>query len=138
MNAIHEDFVDVKELLEDINKALPEGRTINCLKIFRWTSPGAVLVTNEDIDDQFRAFFEHPLWHDIYENKQLNTRGGMGANLPAKAKVVGSDDGIKRGPGELLKDLHLAKYCIGDEKKPGGYVPNIFTNEIISSEYKNW
>lgn len=136
MNAIHEDFVDVKELLEDINKALPESRTINCLKIFRWTSPGAVLVTNEDIDDQFRAFFEHPLWHDIYENKQLNTRGGMGANLPAKAKVVGSDEGIKRGPGELLKDLHLAKYCIGDENKPG-YVPNIFTNEILSSEYKN-
>ena len=136
MNAIHEDFVDVKDLLEEINKALPEGRTIKCLKIFRWTSPGAVIVSNEDIDDQFRAFFEHPLWHDIYANQQLNTRGGMGANLPAKEKVVGSDDGIKRGPGELLKDLHLAKYCIGDEEK-SGYVPNIFTNEIISSEYKN-
>jgi hypothetical protein len=143
LKAIHEDFVDVKELLEDINKELAKPpnddgkvRRINCLKIFRWTSPGAVLVTNEDIDDQFRAFFEHPSWHDIYENKQLNTRGGMGANLPAKAKVVGSDEGIKRGPGELLKDLHLAKYCIGDEEEDG-YVPNIFTNEIISSEYKN-
>ena len=80
LKAIHEDFVDVKELLEDINKELAKApnddgkvRKINCLKIFRWTSPGAVLVTNEDIDDQFRAFFEHPSWHYIYENKQLIT-----------------------------------------------------------------
>ena len=137
LKAIHEDFVDVKVLLEEINKELQKKeREITSLKIFRWTSPGAVLVTNEDIDDRFRAFFQHPLWHDIYENKQLNTRGGMGANLPAKDKVVGSDEGMTRGPGELLKDLHLAKYRVGDENKDG-YVPNIFTNEILSSEYKN-
>ena len=138
LKQIHEDFVSVRVLLNDINEELlkTKQREITSLKIFRWTSPGAVLVTNEDIDDQFRAFFEHPLWHDIYKNKQLNTRGGMGANLPAKAKVVGSDQGIKRGPGELLKDLHLAKYRVGDEGKEG-YVDDVFTNEILSSEYKN-
>ena len=137
LKPIHEDFVSVRVLLNDINEELREkGREITSLKIFRWTSPGAVLVTNEDIDDRFRAFFQHPLWHDIYENKQLNTRGGMGANLPAKDKVVGSDEGITRGPGELLKDLHLAKYRVGDEGKDG-YVDDVFTNEILSSEYKN-
>ena len=49
---------------------------------------------------------------------------------------MGSDEGITRGPGELLKDLHLAKYYVGDEGKEG-YVDDVFTNEILSSEYKN-
>jgi len=138
MNAIHEDFVDVKDLLEDINVELGKngGRRINCLKIFRWTSPGAVLVTNEDIDDRFRTIFQHPLWQNVYSNKKLNTRQSMGKKTAANPKVVGSYAGIIRGPGELLKDLHLAKYCVGDENIRG-YEPNIFTNELISSEYKS-
>ena len=79
LEPIHEDFVSVRVLLNDINEELREkGREITSLKIFRWTFPGAVLVTNEDIDDRFRAFFEHPYGDDIYQNKQLNTRGGMG------------------------------------------------------------
>jgi len=138
LKPIHEDFVSVRVLLNDINDELPKERKIKSLKIFRWTSPGAVLVTNEDIDDKFRKCFEHPAWYDLYTNKQLKTRSGMGKDMPSESTVVGAEEGMERGPGELLKDLHLAKYRVGDEEKEGKkYEDDVFTNELISSEYEN-
>ena len=78
---MYNDFVNVKDLYEHINKELAkvpgnEGRQIKSLKIFRWTSPGASIVSNEEVDDVFREIFEHPHWHQLYENPDWkNWRG---------------------------------------------------------------
>jgi len=136
------DFINIKDLLEDINTTLrgmfpgEPWKQIEVMSVFRWTSPGASIVSNEDIDDVFRAIFQHPTWVKLYKNKRLYSRDGMGKNEPHLPQTVGSGELEWRGPGELLKDLQVFTYRIGDEEKPD-YIRQIFLNELISSEYQS-
>ena len=113
---VQDDFIRMKDLFDHVNDELAknckEGRRITSIKNFRWTSPGASIVSNEDIDDNFRGIFEHPHWYDLY-GLPYTTRHGLGKNRPHKPNTVGgreSDTGDTWGPGELLTDLHLALY----------------------------
>tara|TARA_B100000575_G_scaffold294071_1_gene307862 strand:- start:9635 stop:11938 length:2304 start_codon:yes stop_codon:yes gene_type:complete len=129
---MHEDFVKVKDLFEYINDQLPQEKKIKSLKIFRWTSPGASIVSNETIDDVFREIFEHPFWPQLYQGA-WKTRSAMGKNFKHLESTVGSDEMDKRGPGELLKDLQLFMY---DEANPQE-ASDIFLNELLSTEFIN-
>ena len=129
---MHEDFVNVKDLFEYINEQLPQEKKIKSLKIFRWTSPGASIVSNQEIDDVFREIFEHPYWPQLYEGA-WKTRNAMGKDYKHLEATVGSDEMDKRGPGELLKDLQLFMY---DDAKPQE-VSDIFLNELLSTEFIN-
>ena len=130
---MHEDFVNVKDLFDYINRSLPDGKKIKSLKIFRWTSPGASIVSNEDIDDVFREIFEHPYWPQLYQSGAWKTRTAMGKNEKHMPATVGSDDGEPRGPGELMKDLQLFMY---DEANPQE-ASDVFLNELLSTEFIN-
>ena len=131
---MHEDFVKVKDLFEYINgELLPQGKKIKSLKIFRWTSPGASIVSNEDIDDVFREIFEHPYWPQLYQSGAWKTRTAMGKNEKHMSATVGSTDGEPRGPGELMKDLQLFMY---DEANPQED-SDVFLNELLSTEFIN-
>ena len=129
---MHEDFVNVKDLFEYINDQLPQEKKIKSLKIFRWTSPGASIVSNQEIDDVFREIFEHPYWPQLYEGA-WKTRNAMGKDFKHLEATVGSDEMDKRGPGELLKDLQLFMY---DEANPQE-ASDIFLNELLSTEFIN-
>lgn len=136
------DFINLKDLLEDINNTLRETygaetwKQIDAMSLFRWTSPGASIVSNEDIDDVFRDIFQHPTWVKLYKNKSLFSRDGMGSNEPHQVQTVGGEDLKWRGPGELLKDLQVFTYRKDDELKED-YIRQIFLNELISSEYQS-
>ena len=130
---MHEDFVKVKDLFEYINDQLPQEKKIKSLKIFRWTSPGASIVSNEEIDDVFREIFEHPYWPQLYQSGAWKTRNAMGKNQKHMSATVGSDEGEPRGPGELMKDLQLFMY---DEANPQ-QATDVFLNELLSTEFIN-
>jgi len=131
---MHEDFVKVKDLFEYINKELlPQGKKIKSLKIFRWTSPGASIVSNEDIDDVFREIFEHPYWPQLYQSGAWKTRTAMGKNEKHMSATVGSDSGEPRGPGELMKDLQLFMYDQANPQEES----DVFLNELLSTEFIN-
>ena len=125
---MHEDFVKVKDLFEYINGDLPEGKKIKSLKIFRWTSPGASIVSNEEVDDVFREIFEHPYWPQLYESGAWKTRTAMGKNEKHMSTTVGSDEGELRGPGELMKDLQLFMYDKANPQEES----DVFLNELLS------
>jgi len=129
---MHKDFVSVKYLFDEVNKVLPEGKKIESLKIFRWTSPGAVIVSNVEIDDVFRGVFEHPYWPQLYTSAKWRTRAGMGQGSKHLSKTAGEDvvTGV-HGPGELMKDLQLFMYESGDDDG------DVFLNELLSTEYVN-
>ena len=136
------DFINLKDLLEDINNRLREiygaetWKQIDAMSLFRWTSPGASIVSNEDIDDVFRDIFQHPTWVKLYKNKRLQSRDGMGSKELHLPQTVGSGELEWRGPGELLKDLQVFTYRKDDELKED-YIRQIFLNELISSEYQS-
>ena len=136
------DFINLKDLLEDINTTLRIAygvgtwKQIKVMSVFRWTSPGASIVSNEDIDDVFRDIFQHPTWVKLYKNKILHSRDGMGSKSPHLPQTEGSEAMEWRGPGELLKDLQVFTYSIGDETK-ADYIRQIFLNELISTEYQS-
>ena len=140
--ATQRDFINIKDLLENINTRLKEiygnetWKQIEVMSVFRWTSPGASIVSNEAIDDEFRAIFQHPTWVKLYKNKSLFSRDGMGMYEPHLPQTVGSGELESRGPGELLKDLQVFTYRVDDEKKED-YIRQIFLNELISSEYQS-
>ena len=131
---MYNDFVNVKDLYEHINKELAkvpgnEGRQIKSLKIFRWTSPGASIVSNEEVDDVFREIFEHPHWHQLYENPDWKTGEALGKGVPQLPKTVGAKVEYERGPGELMNDLQLFSYVEGEDDG------DVFLNELLSTEY---
>ncbi len=146
---VQDDFIRMKDLFEHINDELAKnckgGRRITSIKNFRWTSPGASIVSNEDIDDNFRAIFEHPYWYDMY-GIRYNTRSGLGRKKCHKPQTVGgeteeTETDAKWGPGELLTDLHLALYdhdeynALSEVEKKKYVSKNVFTNELLSTEY---
>jgi len=131
---MYNDFVNVKDLYEHINKELAnvhgkEGRKIKSLKIFRWTSPGASIVSNEEVDDVFREIFEHPHWHQLYGNPAWKTGEALGKGVPQLPKTVGAEVEYERGPGELMNDLQLFSYVEGEDDG------DVFLNELLSTEY---
>ncbi|MBC8308335.1 MAG: hypothetical protein H8E55_72835 [Pelagibacterales bacterium] len=135
---MYNDFVNVKDLYEHINHELEKvhgkgkgKRKIKSLKIFRWTSPGASIVSNEDVDDVFREIFEHPHWHQLYENPGWKTREALGKGVPQLPKTVGAEVEYERGPGELMNDLQLFSYVDGEDEDDG----DVFLNELLSTEY---
>jgi len=131
---MYNDFVNVKDLYEHINKELAKvpgkkRREIKSLKIFRWTSPGASIVSNEEVDDVFREIFEHPYWHQLYENPAWKTGEALGKGVPQLPKTVGAEVEYERGPGELMNDLQLFSYLEGEDDG------DVFLNELLSTEY---
>lgn len=131
---MYNDFVKVKDLYEHINQELvkvhgKEGRKIKSLKIFRWTSPGASIVSNEEVDDVFRGIFQHPYWHQLYENPAWRTREALGKGVPQLSETVGAEVEYERGPGELMNDLQLFSYVEGEDDG------DVFLNELLSTEY---
>ena len=148
--SVQDDFIRMKDLFDHINKLLEsecKGRSITSIKNFRWTSPGASIVSNEDIDDQFRGIFQHPYWEEVYGNKSILTRDKLGMDrlhMPVTAGKVVGDDAPMWGPGELLKDLQLSMFdqdkynALPNENHKKKYVSdNVFTNELLSTEYAN-
>ena len=146
---VQDDFIRMKDLFDHINQELAkncnEGRRIKSIKNFRWTSPGASIVSNEDIDDNFRAIFEHPYWYDMY-GPRYYTRSGLGKAQCHKPQTVGgetqeTETDVMWGPGELLTDLHLALYdhdeynALSEVEKKKYVSENVFTNELLSTEY---
>lgn len=130
---MHEDFVKVKDLFDYINSFLPEGKKIKSLKIFRWTSPGASIVSNEEVDDVFREIFEHPYWPQLYQSAPWKTRSGLGKKSKHLSETVGSMEGDLRGPGELMKDLQLFMYDEDNRQEAS----DVFLNELLSTEFIN-
>lgn len=148
--SVQDDFINMKDLFDHINKLLKSecnGRSIKSIKNFRWTSPGASIVSNEDIDDQFRGIFEHPYWEEVYGNRSMETRDKLGRDRlhqPVTSGVGAPEDAETWGPGELLKDLQLSMFdqdnydALPDEQSKKKYVSdNVFTNELLSTEYAN-
>ena len=136
------DFINLKDLLDYINTTLREKyprdawKQIEVMSVFRWTSPGASIVSNEDIDDVFRDIFQHPTWVKLYKNKILHSRDGLGSKRPHLPQTEGIEGMEWRGPGELLKDLQVFTYRKRDEDNPD-YIRQIFLNELISTEYQS-
>ena len=132
---MYNDFVNVKDLYEHINKELAKvpgkrgKRKIKSLKIFRWTSPGASIVSNEEVDDVFREIFEHPYWHQLYGDPAWKTGEALGKGVPQLPKTVGAEVEYERGPGELMNDLQLFSYVEGEDDG------DVFLNELLSTEY---
>ena len=149
--SVQDDFIRMKDLFDHVNDELAknckEGRRITSIKNFRWTSPGASIVSNEDIDDQFRGIFEHPYWEEVYGNRSMETRDKLGRDRlhqPVTSGVGAPEDAETWGPGELLKDLQLSMFdqdkydALTDEEEKKKYVSdNVFTNELLSTEYAN-
>jgi len=123
------DFISVCDVLDRINDNLPDGKKLKTLKIHRWTSPGASLVTNSDIDNKFRYLVAHMNWPQAYESKLNMLRSSLGSKNAHPVVSVGDVYRPQRGPGELLKDLQVFT-C--DKMKQ---YADIMTNENLESEY---
>ena len=138
------DFLNTKQLAEaiisTINSKQGKGKSLNIndisFKIFRYTTPGCVLFTNDVLDERLGRFFLQPDWVETLKFNEAKTRAQK-KNLketPHETEYSTLEDNFETS-GELRKggelDSHLQIFEWNSENKGK---PQYFFNELLASE----